>query len=339
MLIRENVSLKKYNTFGVEAIAKYFAVASNQKELEEILNWAKTNNQEVLLLSGGSNMLIVNDWSGLALKIELYGIEIIETNHEVAIVKVKSAEVWSDFVEWCIDKDLGGLENLSLIPGRVGTAPIQNIGAYGVEIKDTMVELTALEIKTGQVRVFTNQECKFGYRDSIFKNELKGQYLILDVCFKLTKKNHNLNTEYGAIASELAQLNIETPTIRDIAQVVIKIRKSKLPDPKIIGNSGSFFKNPIIDKSLYDDLKNKYPKLRGYPSGKEKVKVAAGWLIENAGWKGKRLGDAGVHKNQALVLVNYGNATGKEIYDLSEKIIQDIYDKYNIHLEREVNII
>lgn len=339
MLIKENVSLKPYNTFGVEAIAKYFAVASNQDEVREILNWTKENNEKILLLSGGSNMLIVNDWDGLALKIEMHGIEIVESNEDEAIVKVNSAEVWNDFVQWCIERDLGGLENLSLIPGRAGTAPIQNIGAYGVEIKDTMTELTALEIATGQLRTFTNEQCKFGYRDSVFKNELKGQYLILDVSFKLTKKNHKLHTEYGAIRNELAQMGIENPTIKDVAQAVIKIRQSKLPDPKKIGNSGSFFKNPVIDQKLFDELKLKFPEIVGYPSGDDKVKVAAGWLIENAGWKGKRFEDAGVHKDQALVLVNYGNATGKEIYDLSEKIIQDIFEKYNIHLEREVNVI
>ena len=339
MLIKENVSLKPYNTFGVEAIAKYFAVASNQDEVREILNWTKENNQKILLLSGGSNMLIVNDWDGLALKIEMHGIEMVESNEDEAIVKVNSAEVWNDFVQWCIERDLGGLENLSLIPGRAGTAPIQNIGAYGVEIKDTMTELTALEIATGQLRTFTNEQCKFGYRDSVFKNELKGQYLILDVSFKLTKKNHKLHTEYGAIRNELAQMGIDKPTIKDVAQAVIKIRQSKLPDPKKIGNSGSFFKNPVIDQKLFDELKLKFPEIVGYPSGDDKVKVAAGWLIENAGWKGKRFEDAGVHKDQALVLVNYGNATGKEIYDLSEKIIQDIFEKYNIHLEREVNVI
>lgn len=339
MLIKENVSLKPYNTFGVEAIAKYFAVASNQDEVREILNWTKENNQKILLLSGGSNMLIVNDWDGLALKIEMHGIEIVESNEDEAIVKVNSAEVWNDLVQWCIERDLGGLENLSLIPGRAGTAPIQNIGAYGVEIKDTMTELTALEIATGQLRTFTNEQCKFGYRDSVFKNELKGQYLILDVSFKLTKKNHKLHTEYGAIRNELAQMGIDKPTIKDVAQAVIKIRQSKLPDPKKIGNSGSFFKNPVIDQKSFDELKLKFPEIVGYPSGDDKVKVAAGWLIENAGWKGKRFEDAGVHKDQALVLVNYGNATGKEIYDLSEKIIQDIFEKYNIHLEREVNVI
>lgn len=339
MLIKENISLKPYNTFGVEAIASYFAVASDQEEVKEILNWAKTNEQKILLLSGGSNMLIVNDWQGLAIKIEMKGIEIVESNDDEAIVKVSSAEIWDDFVQWCIERNLGGLENLSLIPGRAGTAPIQNIGAYGVEVKDAMTELTALEIETGKLRIFTNEECEFGYRDSVFKNELKGQYLILDVSFKLTKKNHKLHTEYGAIGNELTKMNIENPTIKDIAQAVTKIRQSKLPDPKTIGNSGSFFKNPIIDQKLFDELKSKHSNMVAYPSSNGMVKVAAGWLIENAGWKGKRFGDAGVHENQALVLVNYGNATGMEIYDLSEKIIQDIFEKYNIRLEREVNII
>lgn len=338
MLIKENISLKPYNTFGVEAIADYYAEASNHEQVKEILQWAKENEQKILLLSGGSNMLIVNDWKGLAFKVKLKGIEIIESTDEEAIVKVNSAEIWHDFVQWCIQNDLGGLENLSLIPGRAGTAPIQNIGAYGVEIKDRMTELTALHIKTGEMRTFTNEECQFGYRDSIFKNELKGQYLILDVSFKLTKKNHQLHLDYGAIRCELEAMGIEEPTLQDVGQAVINIRESKLPDPKKIGNSGSFFKNPIISNEQYETLKEKYPNIAAYPST-DGVKVAAGWLIENAGWKGKRFGDAGVHKDQALVLVNYGNATGQEIYDLSQNILDDILEKYGIQLEREVNVI
>jgi UDP-N-acetylmuramate dehydrogenase len=274
----------------------------------------------------------------LVLKLNLKGIEIVSENEDFVKVKVNSGENWHEFVQWTLENDFGGLENLSLIPGNAGTAPMQNIGAYGVEIKDAMTELSALEIKTGEIKKFSNEECGFGYRESVFKNELKNQFIILDVSFKLTKRNHQLHTEYGAIRSELEKLNIQNPTIQDVSKAVINIRQSKLPNPKEIGNAGSFFKNPVISKAKFEELQKSYPNISGYPNGDE-VKVAAGWLIENAGWKGKRFGDAGVHEKQALVLVNYGNVTGQEIYDLSEKIIDDIFQKFGIRLEREVNII
>ncbi len=338
MEISENKSLKPYNTFGLEVFSKYFVEANSPEQIISALEFAKENNEKILLLNGGSNMLLTHDFEGLVLKLNLKGIKIASEEDDFVEVKVNSGENWHEFVQWTLQHDFGGLENLSLIPGNVGTAPMQNIGAYGVEIKDSMKELTALEISTRKMRTFTNEECKFGYRESVFKNELKNQFIIVDVSFKLTKKNHRLHTEYGAIQSELEKLNIQNPKIQDISKAVINIRQSKLPDPKDIGNSGSFFKNPVIPKTEFEALQKEFPTISGYPNGEE-VKVAAGWLIENAGWKGKRFGDAGVHEKQALVLVNYGNATGQEIYDLSQRILDDIYDKFGIRLEREVNII
>lgn len=338
MEIFENKSLKPFNTFGIEASARYFAEAYTNDEIKEIIHWAIQNNRPILLINGGSNMLLTRDWDGIAIRIDLKGIEILEENEDWTWVKVESGENWHQFVLWTLKNDFGGIENLSLIPGRAGTAPIQNIGAYGVEIKDSMTELTALEISTLKIRKFTNAECEFGYRDSVFKNEHKGKYVILDVTFRLSKRNHVLHTDYGAILSELGRLGVEKPTIQDVSRAIIHIREKKLPDPAEIGNSGSFFKNPVISAEEFIKLKEKFPDLQGHEKNGG-FKIAAGWMIEKAGWKGKRFGDAGVHQNQALVLVNYGNATGKEIYDLSQNILEDIYQKFGIMLEREVNII
>lgn len=338
MEIFENKSLKPYNTFGIEANTRYFAEAYSVDEIKEIIGWASQKNQLILLINGGSNMLLTKDWEGITIRIDLKGIEILKEDEDWAWVKVESGENWHQFVLWTLKNDFGGLENLSLIPGRAGTAPIQNIGAYGVEIKDSMTELSALEISTLKIRKFTNSECEFGYRDSVFKNELKGKYVILDATFRLSKRNHVLHTDYGAILSELEKLGVENPTIQDVSRAVIHIRERKLPDPAEIGNSGSFFKNPVIQAEEFKKLKEKFPEIQGHEKN-DCFKIAAGWLIEKAGWKGKRFGDAGVHQNQALVLVNYGNATGKEIYDLSQNIVEDIYSKFGILLEREVNII
>lgn len=338
MEVIQNESLKPYNTFGLDVSAKYFVEANSKEEIISALNFSKENNQPVMLLNGGSNMLLTHDFDGLVLKLNLKGIEIVSENEDFVEVRVNSAENWHEFVQWTLQNDFGGLENLSLIPGNCGTAPMQNIGAYGVEIKDVMSELSALHISTREIKIFTNEACKFGYRESVFKNEFKGQFILLDVTFKLTKKNHILHTSYGAIQAELNDLTISNPTIQDVSKAVINIRQSKLPDPKDIGNSGSFFKNPVISKSKFEELQKQFPDISGYVSGDE-VKVAAGWLIENAGWKGKRFGDAGVHEKQALVLVNYGNATGQEIYDLSQQILDDILLKFGIQLEREVNIL
>lgn len=338
MKVLQNKSLKPYNTFGLEVSAKYFVEAKSVEEIVFALNFSKENKLPVMLLSGGSNMLLTHDFEGLVLKLSLKGIEIVSENDDFVEVKVNSGENWHEFIQWTLTKNFGGLENLSLIPGNCGTAPIQNIGAYGVEVKDVMTQLSALHIESRKVEIFTNEECQFGYRESIFKNERKGQFIILDVSFKLTKVNHQLNTSYGAIQAELENLGIQNPTIQDVSKAVINIRQSKLPDPKEIGNSGSFFKNPVIPKSQFEELQKVFPTISGYVSGDE-VKVAAGWLIENAGWKGKRFGDTGVHEKQALVLVNYGKATGQEIYDLSQNIMEDIWGKFGIRLEREVNII
>lgn len=336
--ILENQSLKTYNTFGIDASADFFVEVNSIEEIKEALSLTEEKKLPLLIINGGSNMLLTQDWKGLVLKINLKGIEIVREDEDFVWVKVQGGENWHEFVQFTLRNNYGGLENLSLIPGNAGTAPMQNIGAYGVEIKDTMTELTALEIVSKKPRVFTNADCHFGYRESIFKNECKNQFVLLDVTFKLSKRNHVLHTEYGAIRLELEKRGIENPTIQDVSEAVIAIRQSKLPDPKEMGNSGSFFKNPVIPKFQFEELEKRYPNISGYASG-DGVKVAAGWLIENAGWKGKRIGNAGVHEKQALVLVNYGRATGKEIFDLSERIIEDIYAKYGIQLEREVNII
>lgn len=335
MQIQTDFSLKNYNTFGIEAKAKQFVSVSSIAELKEIL----VQNNPIFILGGGSNMLLTQDIQKLVLHVNLKGIEIIETNEDFAIVKAQAGENWHEFVLYCIEQNLGGIENLSLIPGNVGTTPIQNIGAYGVEIKDTMLFCEALNLKTLESEIFTNADCQFEYRESIFKKELKNQYIITSVSFKLSTKNHKVSTTYGVIGAELQKNNIENPTLKDISNAVIAIRQSKLPDPKELGNSGSFFKNPIISKEAYEKAKALHPEMPHYVVSETEVKVPAGWLIEQAGFKGKRFGDAGVHKNQALVLVNYGAATGAEIVALSKNIQKTILEKFGIAIEAEVNII
>ena len=338
MDIIENYSLKLYNTFGIEAKAKYFADVSTINDLRKVLVFRRQKDLPILFIGGGSNMLFVDDFPGIVLKLNLKGIEILKEDNDYVYVKSQGSENWHHFVEWTLEHDFGGLENLSLIPGNVGTAPMQNIGAYGVEVKDYIEEVQTLALETGDERTFTNEECHFGYRESVFKNELRGQYVLVAVTFKLTKQNHQLHVDYGAIKTELDSEQIINPTIQDISRAVIKIRESKLPDPSQIGNSGSFFKNPVISNDEFAEIEKNHPQIAHYKTDSG-IKLAAGWLIEQAGWKGKRFGDAGVHDKQALVLVNYGNATGKEIYDLSEQIIEDVKAKYGVTLEREVNII
>lgn len=335
MNYQHNFSLKKYNTFGIEASAQSFIEVTSEQELAQVLK----ENQDIFVLGGGSNMLLTQNINQLVVHVNLKGIEIVQEDADFVWVKGNAGENWHEFVQWCITKDFGGIENLSLIPGNVGTTPIQNIGAYGVEIKDTMFSCEAMEIATQKMRTFTNAECKFAYRESIFKNELKGQYIITSVIYKLTKKNHNLNTSYGAIDAELVKMNVEKPTIKTISEAVIAIRSSKLPNPKDLGNSGSFFKNPIISKAQYDKAVEQFPEMPHYKVSDNEVKVPAGWLIEQAGFKGKRFGNAGIHKNQALVLVNYGGATGKEIYDLSKLIQKTVLEQFGVVIEAEVNII
>jgi UDP-N-acetylmuramate dehydrogenase len=337
-MILKNISLQQYNTFGIEVKAKKFTKFSSAKELKEILLKEDNKNLRKLILGGGSNLLFTKDFDGLVLKNNIKGIEVDKENDEFVWVKANAGESWHDLVLFAIDNGYGGIENLSLIPGSVGAAPMQNIGAYGVEIKDVFFELEAMHIVTGDEVRFTKKRCQFGYRDSIFKNFYKDQYVITNVTLKLTKKPI-LNTAYGAIQTELSEMGISQPTINDVSKAVIKIRQSKLPDPKEIGNSGSFFKNPIISIEKFNNLKSKFPEIASYPVNKKQVKLAAGWLIDNAGWKGKTIDNYGVHKNQALVLVNYGGANGKDIYNLSKEILDDIKSKYGVELEREVNIL
>lgn len=335
-MISENISLKPFNTFGIDVATKYFAAFSSTEELKVILDECK--DIPVLVLGGGSNLLLTKDFDGLVLKNEIRGIEIVSETEDEVIVRSGAGEVWHDFVLYCISKGFSGVENLSLIPGSVGASPMQNIGAYGVEIKDVFEKLEAYEMATGEIHTYDNAACEFGYRESIFKRAVKGKYIITQVYYKLSKK-HKLNTTYGAIESELQANGIGQPTIKDISNAVIAIRSSKLPDPKQIGNAGSFFKNPVVEKSVYDKILQAYPNAPAYPAEEGKVKMPAGWLIETAGWKGKTISNYGVHTKQALVLVNYGGATGHQIYALSTQIIDDIFKKFGILLEREVNIV
>jgi UDP-N-acetylmuramate dehydrogenase len=337
--MQENFSLKPYNTFGVDAKAKYFAEINDVEELKEAINFSRSQNLKLLFLGGGSNVLFTQDFDGLVIKLNLKGISEENISENEVLVTAKAGENWHEFVMYCLDKNFGGLENLSLIPGNVGTSPMQNIGAYGTEIKDVFVECKVLNLETLEVETFNLEQCKFGYRDSIFKQEGKGKYVILEVSFRLSKKNHRIKTEYGAIQTELENLSIENPTIQDVSKAVINIRQSKLPDPKQIGNAGSFFKNPTIPLSEFEDLKEKFENIQGYPNG-DFVKVPAGWLIEQCGWKGKQIGNVASHKLQSLVIVNAtGEATGKEIFDFSTEIINSVKEKFGIELEREVNII
>jgi len=335
MNIIQNQSLKKYNTFGIDAKAKEFVAVNSISTLIEAI----ASTKDLFILGGGSNMLLTQDIQKLVVHVNLKGIELIDENEYFVIVRAQAGENWHEFVLWCIDQNFGGIENLSLIPGNVGTTVIQNIGAYGVEIKDTMFSCEALNRSTLEIETFTNVQCQFDYRESVFKNELKEQYIITAVSFKLSKKNHAVSTNYGAIEAELLKKNIQNPTLKEVSNAVIAIRQSKLPDPKELGNSGSFFKNPIISKTDYEKAKAVHPEMPHYVVSENSVKVPAGWLIEQAGFKGKRFGDAGVHKNQALVLVNYGTATGAEIVALSKNIQQTILDQFGIAIEAEVNII
>ncbi len=337
MEIQKDISLKGYNTFGIDAKAKFFCEINSIAALKEVL--VLKGYPDLFVLGGGSNLLITKDLENLVLHINLKGIEVVSENKDEAIIKVSAGENWHHMVLWTLDHGYGGLENLSLIPGNTGTAPIQNIGAYGVELKDSFVSCEAMEIATQKLKIFTKDECRFGYRDSYFKNEGLGKYIITSVNFKLTKKDHRLNVDYGAIVSELRNGGITDPGIRDVSNAVISIRKSKLPDPKELGNSGSFFKNPVVDKQQFDNFIKLNPAAPFYKVSENEFKIPAGWLIEQCGYKGKRFGDAGVHKDQALVLVNYGNATGGDIIALAENIMDSVQQRFGIVIGPEVNII
>jgi len=336
MKLEENYNLQALNTFGIAANARYFAEAHSEADLREAF---QLQIQPMLILGGGSNLLLTQDFEGLVIKNAISGKTIIEETDTHAIVRVGAGENWHQFVLWCLDQDLGGVENLSLIPGTVGAAPIQNIGAYGVELKDVFHHLEAMEVATGNMHTFSHAECRFGYRDSVFKNKLKGKYCITQVYLKLTKLAHQLNTSYGAIRETLAAHDVTEPTIRDISNAVIDIRSSKLPDPAKIGNSGSFFKNPEIPVEQFTELQQRFPHIISFPGSNGKIKVPAGWLIEQCGWRGTRRGDAGCYDKQALVLVNYGNAKGEEIWRLAQDIVASVQDTFGITLSPEVNII
>ncbi|SFC59142.1 UDP-N-acetylmuramate dehydrogenase [Flagellimonas taeanensis] len=337
MTIQENISLKSYNTFGIDVKARFFVEITGLAQLQKVLEL--TAYPKRFIISGGSNMLLTKDIDALVMHIALKGISIAEENGETVEIKAMAGENWHNLVMWSLDRGYGGLENLSLIPGNVGTAPIQNIGAYGVELKDIFVSCTAMDVETGELVAFDKENCEFGYRDSIFKNGAKDKYIITSVNLRLTKKDHVLHTGYGAIEEELKNNGIVYPTIRDISNAVIAIRQSKLPDPKELGNSGSFFKNPVISKKKFDKFIKSHPKAPFYELDDDQYKIPAGWLIEQSGFKGKRFGDAGVHEKQALVLVNYGNATGKEILQLAENIQKEVQKNFGINIHPEVNII
>ena len=334
--IQENVSLKNFNTFGIDVSAKYFVEICNEDELAELFmdpQWASTKR---LVMGGGSNMLFKDDFDGLIIRIYLRGIE-HRINHNDVFVEAGAGEVWNDLVNYCVDRGYAGIENLSLIPGSVGASPIQNIGAYGVELKDVFKSCRAFEIATSEFKTFSKEDSGFGYRESVFKGALKDQYIITSVKLHLSLIP-NVNLKYGAIETELNNRKIISPTIKDVSRVVSHIRVSKLPDPSTIGNAGSFFKNPVISQNQFAEVQSKSPDVVHYPAGND-VKLAAGWLLEQCGWKGKVVGHTGTWKNQALVLVNHGGATGEEVYSLSSQIIDSVYRKFGVLLEREVNII
>lgn len=338
VMIHENISLKAYNTFGIDTSARYFTTFSTAEELKELLHSDKVKQLKQLVLGGGSNILLTQNFDGIVLKNEMKGISLVSEDDMHYYVKCNAGEIWHQFVLHCIKNNYAGVENLSLIPGCVGASPMQNIGAYGVEIKDVFHSLEAINVLDGTEKTFTLEECAFGYRESIFKRKEKDNWIITSVTFRLNKRPV-LNTAYGAIEEELDKMNLDTITIKDVSQAVIAIRSSKLPNPKEIGNAGSFFKNPVVPIEVYNKIKEHYNNAPCYPINESEVKVPAGWLIESAGWKGKNLGNYGVHAKQALVLVNYGGAHGQQIYDLSSSIIRDIKEKFGIELEREVNII
>lgn len=337
MQLLQNHSLQPFNTFGIAVKAKFFAEIKSAEDLTTLFKDPAVKDYKLLILGGGSNMLFIKDYDGLVVKISIKGIS-VKTDGDDVLVTAGAGEVWDSLVKYCVDEGYAGIENLTLIPGTVGASPIQNIGAYGVEIKDVFESCTAFELATGEIKTFSKADCEFGYRESVFKGKLKGQYIITSVTYRLSAKP-NLQTHYGAINAELERRGIAEPTIADVSEVVASIRVSKLPDPSIIGNAGSFFKNPVIEKVQFDSLLYQFPDIPHYPAANEKIKLAAGWLIESCGFKGVIDGNTGTWANQALVLVNHGGASGQEVYTFSEKIIATVHQKFGVLLEREVNIL
>ncbi len=337
MKLLENYSLKNQNTFGIDISARWFCSVTQTSELQQLLSDIYFKNTPKLILGGGSNILFTRNFEGLVIRNRIENIQLIAEDNDSVLVSAGGGMNWHAFVIYTIEHNYSGLENLSLIPGCVGAAPIQNIGAYGVEIKNTFHSLTAINLADGSLKTFDATACRFGYRDSVFKQEAKNKYAIVEVTFRL-KKNSELNTSYGAIEEELKKMHVDHPTLSDVSNAVITIRQSKLPDPKVIGNAGSLFKNPEVPKETFDRIKANYPGLVGYPAT-DKMKLAAGWLIEQCGWKGKRIGNCGMHEKQALVLVNYGGATGKELLEHAKKVQESVVQKFGVFLEMEVNII
>jgi UDP-N-acetylmuramate dehydrogenase len=336
---RADVNLQPYNTFHIPAQARLFVRISSSEDFVELIGTDEFRNNRVLILGGGSNILLTDDFDGLVVKNEIKGINVVSQDDDTVTLEVGSGEEWHAFVQYCVERDWGGIENLSLIPGTVGAAPMQNIGAYGVEIRETIVHVDAIDMTTGQTRRFSNEACAFGYRESVFKNALKGQYFISSVTLRLTRRNHVINISYGALKETLARHGVSTPGVRDVSEAVIAIRKSKLPDPMTIGNAGSFFKNPSVDADTLASIKRKADQVPTFPGEGGLTKVPAGWLIEQCGWKGVTLGNIGVHKRQALVLVNYGGGSGAEIWNLAMKIQQSVKEKFGVTLQPEVNVI
>lgn len=339
MTATENVDLFPFNTFGIHAVARYLVTVQSPDEVREVFKSDLFRQNSRLILGGGSNILLTKDFDGLVIKNEIRGIEPVHEDAQTLELKVGSGENWHNLVMYCVHHNLGGIENLSLIPGTVGAAPMQNIGAYGVEIGEVIRWVEAVEIATGLTKRFNREACAFGYRESVFKQHLKDRYFISSITLSLTKKDHRFNVSYGAIREVLEEKNVKELTIRAISEAVIDIRKKKLPDPLLIGNAGSFFKNPSIDLSAFDALKKKYPAVPSFPGEKNLVKIPAAWLIEQCGWKGKTLDNIGVHKHQALVLVNYGNGDGQKIWQLAMDIQSSVKEKFNIELTPEVNVI
>jgi UDP-N-acetylmuramate dehydrogenase len=340
MQIQENISLRPFHTFGLDVSSRYFANFRSIADLQEILKSGLTTEMKlpIMILGGGSNLLFTRNFDGIVLKNEILGIEKIKDDDDHVYLRVGAGENWHKFVMFCVENGYAGVENLSLIPGCVGASPMQNIGAYGVELREVFHELTAFHLQEQSNYTFRLSDCEFGYRDSIFKNKYRDQFVISYVTFRLNKKP-TLNTSYGAIEQELQSMGVSDVDIRAISQAVINIRTSKLPDPAVTGNAGSFFKNPSVTEEVFAKLKNQFPEIPGYKNEDGTTKLAAGWLIEQCGWKGHRAGDAGVHPKQALVLVNYGNATGEEIFRLSSDIAASVLEKFGVVLEREVNVV
>jgi UDP-N-acetylmuramate dehydrogenase len=336
MVTEKNVSLKRYNTFGLDYKADFVVHINTTEEAVSIFRDKHTKIDNLRIIGGGSNLLFTNDFAGTIVHPVNKGIQLTERIDEDVIVTAGAGVIWDELVNWSVENDLGGLENLSLIPGNVGATPVQNIGAYGAEVKDTIERVIAISVKDGSIREFNNEECKFGYRNSIFKNELKNCYLVWKVCFRL-KSNPILRLDYGSLNDEIAKLG--DTSLKNIRQAVINIRSSKLPDPAILGNAGSFYKNPVVNSDLARDLKSKYSQMPSWEDPSGGIKLAAGWLIEQCGWKGKKVGNTGVHEKQALVIVNYGNATGTEILNLSVSIKKSVHEEFGIELESEVEII